>query len=250
MRVIGPLCAPDRHGANPLDAFHVVAPSLPGFGYSVPFSEPGWGNPFRVATALAELMDRLGYARFGVHGASVGACVAATSGVLSTDRVIGVHLGAPALFPYGNCRELDHDTTAATFASSVLDRFLADSPTALLAWIVEHFVREADTTPHAGVELDRDQLLTNASLYWFTGTAATSTAFVLGARRTYDTFVATAPDRDDTSSVRLMLPWARASRIPALPPWTEFDGGRSPAMAVPELLVADLRAFFRTYRGR
>jgi pimeloyl-ACP methyl ester carboxylesterase len=90
--VIGPLTDPAAHGANPADAFDLVIPSLPGYGFSTPVTEPGWGNLFRVAQAWAELMSRLGYGRYAVHGTDVGSGVADLLAMIAADRVVGTHL--------------------------------------------------------------------------------------------------------------------------------------------------------------
>src|SRR5690606_24319385 len=100
--VVGPLADPRRHGGDPADAFHVVVPSLPGFGFSTPLRETGWGHA-RIARAWAELMTRLGYQRFGAMGGDTGSIVSPELGRLAPDRVVGVHvhggLTRPALLP-------------------------------------------------------------------------------------------------------------------------------------------------------
>ncbi len=102
LKVIGPLTDPRAHGGDPTDAFHVVIPSLPGYGFSTPVREQGWANLFRVAQAWAELMTRLGYPRYAVHGTDVGSGVAGILGMLDGQRVVGIHLsGTTAAFPFG-----------------------------------------------------------------------------------------------------------------------------------------------------
>src|SRR5918996_1363294 len=107
MRVLGPLADPRAHGGDPADAFHVVAPSLPGYGFSTPVSEPGWGNLFRVAQAWAELMERLGYERYAVHGTDVGSGVAGMLPMVAPGHVSGTHVtGTVAAMPFGPPLEL------------------------------------------------------------------------------------------------------------------------------------------------
>jgi pimeloyl-ACP methyl ester carboxylesterase len=108
LKVIGPLTDPRSNGGDPADAFHVVVPSLPGYGFSTPVREQGWGNLFRVAQAWMELMTRLGYARYGVHGTDVGSGVAGMLGMLDGQRIVGTHLsGTVAAFPFGPPLEVE-----------------------------------------------------------------------------------------------------------------------------------------------
>jgi epoxide hydrolase len=104
MKVIGPLTDPRAHGGDPTDAFDVVAPSLPGFGFSLP-RQPGW-EMAKTASAFAELMDRLGYERYGVQGGDIGAGVVGTIAVIAPDRVVGMHLNGPSMFPGGGPLEV------------------------------------------------------------------------------------------------------------------------------------------------
>ena len=90
--MIGPLTDPRAHGGDPADAFDVVIPSLPGYGFSTPVSGPGWGNLFRVAAAWAELMRRLGYSRYAAQGTDAGAGVAGLLGMVDAEHVVGIHL--------------------------------------------------------------------------------------------------------------------------------------------------------------
>src|SRR5205823_14697761 len=102
LKVIGQLTDPRAHDGNPTDAFHVVIPSLPGYGFSTPVREVGWGNPFRVAQAWAELMSRLGYERYAVQGTDVGSGVARILAMIDAQRVVGIHLtGTVAAMPFG-----------------------------------------------------------------------------------------------------------------------------------------------------
>jgi len=276
LRVIGPLTDPRAHGGDPARAFHVVVPSLPGYGFSTPMREPGWGNLFRVAQAWAELMTRLGYERFAVQGTDAGAGVAQLLGMVAGDRVIGVHVtGTAPAMPFGppialDGLEGDDRRRAERFNHMQQDGLgylhiqatrpqtigyaLHDSPTALLAWIAEKF-REWTEQP-----VDRDQLLTNISISWFTGAGAAAGHAVYEGMQVYREMaaqqqsaaneeqewpagppIAYAVFAADDTIRRLVDPAGTVAR------WSEFDqGGHFPAMEVPDLLVGDIRAFFGT----
>lgn len=107
--VIDPLTNPRAHGGQAEEAFHLVIPSIPGFGYSVPLNEPGW-TPGRMAEAFIHLMERLGYKQFGVQGGDTGAFIATEMGHISPERIIGIHLNAFFTFPSGEEGELDNLT--------------------------------------------------------------------------------------------------------------------------------------------
>ncbi|TWF77821.1 epoxide hydrolase-like protein [Pseudonocardia hierapolitana] len=200
LQVIGPLTDPRAHGGDPDRAFHVVAPSLPGFAFST-FPEPADERPWtaeRVARTWAELMARLGYERYGAHGNDAGAVVSPHLALVDAEHLVGVHMTGGVGIPTGDPRELEGLTDddraglerlAELFAGgSGYGTYLAnrpqtlaygwlDSPVAQLAYLVERLA-EFDGWP-AGPDallphLDRDQLLTTASLYWFTGTGGSS----------------------------------------------------------------------------
>ena len=274
LRVVGPLSDPGAHGGDPRDAFHVVAPSLPGFGFSAPLREPGW-DLARTTAAIAALMERLGYGRYGAHGGDIGAGVAGGLAGIAPDRVAGVHIasdrGSAAMV--GTYLPLPEGLTAAELARleeirqegadgtgyfqlqatrpQTLAAGLADSPAFQLAWIVEKF-REWTNPAHDLPEraVDRDQLLTNVALYWFTNTGGSS------ANMYWENVHAGAPWVGETT---VPTGWAVFNTDPimrrlfnadgALARFTEFaEGGHFPAMEEPELLVGDIRAFFRLVR--
>jgi pimeloyl-ACP methyl ester carboxylesterase len=200
LQVIGPLTDPRAHGGDPDRAFHVVAPSLPGFAYST-FPEPADERPWtaeRVARTWAELMARLGYERYGAHGNDAGAVVSPHLALVDAEHLVGVHMTGGVGIPTGDPRELEGLTDderaglerlAELFAGgSGYATYLAnrpqtlaygwlDSPVAQLAYLVERLA-EFDGRPTGQdallPHLDRDQLLTTASLYWFTGTGGSS----------------------------------------------------------------------------
>jgi len=279
LRVIAALSDPRSVGADPAAAFHLVIPSLPGYGFSPPPPRPGWGNLFAVAAAWAELMSRLGYARYGVHGTDVGAGVAEMLAMIDGSRIAGLHVtGTVAAMPFGPPLDVDglsgrdrargerfnayradglgylhlQATRPQTLAYS-----LSDSPAGQLAWIVEKFHEWTDPAieePDAAV--DCDQLLTNASIFWFAGAGASSAhatydgiqAWRASAARSNGSGGSGAPPGPrrgvavfaaDTAIRSVMDPSGHIEH------WSEFDrGGHFPAMEAPDLLVDDLRTFF------
>ena len=250
-------------------AFHVIAPSLPGYAFSTPLSATGWAMG-RTARAWAELMRRLGYERYGVHGGDIGAGVSGMVAGLDGDHVIGMHVvtdpltaAATATFIPGMGGRLDEDDPVDKLILERMDAFsrdgsgylaiqnsrpqtigygLADSPLLQLAWIAEK-VHEWTDLP-----IDRDQLLTTVSLYWFTGSGATAAHTLYEQAHSSDWGPPPAVPQgfavfgaDET--VRKLVP------APPGAHWTEFPRGRHfPAMEAPAQLAADLRAFFGPLR--
>jgi pimeloyl-ACP methyl ester carboxylesterase len=272
--LIGPLTDPTAHGGDAADAFHVVVPSIPGHGFSVPLSEPGWTHE-RCARAFVALMERLGYGRYGVQGGDIGAFQGPLVGQLDPEHVIGVHANALVTFPSGDPAEMEGLTESeqeriARFQNYEQDMSgymylqgtrpqtiaygLADSPVGQLAWIVEKFKEWTDPVADLPEDaVNRDQMLANISVYWFTNTAGTSanlyyegfhdpSAFAPRERGTVPTGVAVSLTQD--VAIRHM-----AERDHNVVHWTEFErGGHFLAMENPDGLVADMRAFFRTVR--
>ncbi|MFI6035926.1 epoxide hydrolase family protein [Streptomyces sp. NPDC051315] len=283
--VVGPLTDPAAHGGDPADAFHVVVPGIPGFGLSGPVAESGW-EAGRVADAWAELMSRLGYERFGAQGGDWGAAISRELGRAHPDRVIGVHLnllpGAQAiteptpeelaaLAPEERERTLASWRRWTAFSAEgtgyyyqqatrpqTLAYGLSDSPVGQLAWIVEKFREWTDSREVPEEAVDRDQLLTNVMLYWLTGTAGSSARIYYERQHTTSGRVAAPrePSRVPTAlalfPAELQIPLRRnAERTENLVRWTEFDrGGHFAAMEEPDLLVGDVRAFFRELRKK
>jgi epoxide hydrolase len=271
LRVFEPLTNPGAFGGDPVDAFHVIAPSLPGFGFSGPTHEAGWDTR-RVARAWAELMRRLGYARYGAQGGDTGAIVSPELGRIDAEHVVGIHANGLTAFPSGDPAELDGLTDGeqarlarlqqrtqdglgyAMIQSSrpqTLAYALADSPAGQLAWIVEKFKEWTDPAAELPENaVDRDQMLTNISLYWLTNTGGSSAQIYYEGRGSWGqsvqrsavpTGVAVFPD--DFSVRRLV------EREHTVVHWTEFGrGGHFAAMEAPDLLVEDVRQFFRQLR--
>jgi microsomal epoxide hydrolase len=271
MNVIGPLTDPAAHGGDPADAFHLVVPSIPGYGFSGPTRDRGW-DVRRIARAWASLMERLGYQRYGAQGGDWGSSISRELGLIAPGHLIGVHLNM--LIPYVRDEPADlteqergrlealrrfQSTGSGYFAiqstrPQTLAYGLTDSPAGQLAWITEKFGEWTDGgLPDEAV--DRDQLLTNVTLYWVTGTAGSS------ARLYYETARSRAWAPPAVSAVptgvavfpREIAPPIRrfAELSDNIVHWSEFDrGGHFAAMEVPDLLVRDVRAFFRAVRGR
>ncbi len=272
MRIIGPLTNPSTYGGNGVAAFHVVAPSLPGFGFSTPVREP-WAIS-RIARAWDELMRQLGYERYGVQGGDIGSAV---SGNLSAlDHVVGAHLntdplalaliGIPLPDEMPDLSEVEQDglNRMRQYATEgrgylqiqgtrpqTLAYGLTDSPVAQLAWVVEKFKEWTDPAADLPEEaVDRDQLLTNVSLYWFTGTGASAAQFIYDAAHVNEW--APAPLAKQGWAVfggggnvirRVVDPEHQIAH------WSAFArGGHFAAMEAPDLLVEDVRAYFQQFR--
>lgn len=272
MRIIGPLTNPRAYGGDGAAAFHVVAPSLPGFGFSTPVREP-WAIS-RIARAWDDLMRQLGYKRYGVQGGDIGSAV---SGNLSAlDHVVGAHINTdPLALALIGIPLPDEMPDLSDAEKEGLDRMrqyategrgylqiqgtrpqtlaygLADSPVAQLAWIVEKFQEWTDPAANLPEEaVDRDQLLTNVSLYWFTGTGASAAHFIYDAAHVNEW--APAPLARQGWAVfggagavirRLVDPEHQIAH------WSAFErGGHFAAMEAPDLLVEDVRAYFQPLR--
>lgn len=267
--VVGPLTDPRAHGGDPADAFHVVIPSPPGFAFSGPTRRPGEASSDRYAELFAELMARLGYTAYGTQGGDLGSLVGPQMGRIDTDHVVGVHVNG--LLTIGGWED---DTSGYDEADqrrlAELERFdevggyaaiqstrpqtlavgLHDSPAGLLAWITDLF----HTFTNPAIELpedavDRDALLTNVTIYWLTETLASSTRIYKESQSWgaplqssgVPTGCALFPG---DSTIR-----AIAERQNNVVHWTELDrGGHFAALEAPDLLVDDVRTFFRKVR--
>ena len=239
--------------------FHLVIPSIPGFGFSGPTRERGW-DIVRIARAWAELMHRLGYRRFGAHGGDFGAGISLALGSVAPERVVGVHVNylvtrpQPDLdLPLSETDEARLDKIRALMVNrppyqalqattpQTIGYALTDSPVGQLAWIAERFAHWTD--PRSPI--DDDRILTDVSLYWLTATAASSARLAREAPRRTEPCpvpvgVAVLP-HDITQAVRPL-----AERLYDIRHWSEFDrGGHFAAMEVPDLLAADVGEFFR-----
>jgi pimeloyl-ACP methyl ester carboxylesterase len=269
LQVIGPLVDPMAHGGKADDAFHVVIPSLPGFGFSDKPTEPGWRLP-RIASAWAVLMTRLGYGRYVAQGGDWGAGVTSWMAKQRTSGLAAIHLNLPILFPppppppggytANEQQALDHlgkyASDAGGYASiqgtrpQTLGYGLADSPVGQAMWIYEKLQGWSDN--RVGEAISTDQMLDNITLYWLTDTAASS------ARLYYESFA------KDFARMPLDLPVAVSifkgdffappktwgdQTYSKLFYWNEVPkGGHFAALEQPELFVAELRKSFAQAR--
>jgi microsomal epoxide hydrolase len=280
LNVIEPLTDPRGYGGDPADAFHVVVPSIPGFGFSGPTGALGWDN-VRVAGAWAELMRGLGYDRYAAQGGDAGAMISLELGRLHPEHVAGVHVNMLITAPSGDPAEMAELDEADMARLGGLVRFEselsgymklmstrpqtvsyghADSPVGQLAWIVEKFRDWTDSTNVPEDAVDRDQLLTNVSIYWLTSTAASSAQLyyegaaglrALATKATSQPRPITVPIGVAVFPGDIFVPIRRLAdrAFPTITRWTEFDrGGHFAAMEEPDLLVADVRAFGRSLK--
>jgi pimeloyl-ACP methyl ester carboxylesterase len=259
--LIGPLTDPVAHGGKPEDAFHVVIPSIPGFGFSTPVVDGGW-TMARVARTWDVLMRRLGYSSYGAHGSDGGAMVSRELAVLNPEGFLGAHVLQLFSFPTGAEGEMDdfgpkeyaalghlqwfqsvggYNTMNGTRPQTVAAG-LADSPVGQLAYneLFENFGNGTSL-------VSRDQVLTQVSLYWLTNTSSTAVRYhyeeqhsgaepVVSQGR-----IGVAVFKDDFQTIRAFADRDNAN----IDHWSEFErGGHFAALEVPEDVVADLRAFF------
>jgi pimeloyl-ACP methyl ester carboxylesterase len=269
--VLGPLTDPTAHGGAASDAFHVVAPSLPGFGFSGPTHERGW-HPRRIAGAFVRLMADLGFDRYGAQGGDWGSIVTADVADLAPDRVAGLHLNFVTVPPPKDGPPLT-DEEQARFAQllewrkegagyqeiqgtrpQTLGYGLEDSPAGLCAWIVEKFGAWSDTDGDPERSFARDRLLDNITLYWVTGTATSSCRIYWEMRRAGRTAI---PQSYVGVPTGVACYPAEITKMPRrwveqrynVVHWTDQPrGGHFAAMEVPEVFVDDVRAFFRLVR--
>ena len=269
-KVIEPLTNPTAHGGEARDAFHVVCPSLPGYGFSDKPTGPGW-KVERIARAWSQLMQRLGYARYAAQGGDWGAMVTTAIGLQDREHCVGIHLNMPIATPDPETMSDLTDAEKAALASMQhYDRFdsgyskqqstrpqtlgygLVDSPAGQLAWILEKFWSWTDCDGHPENVLTRDELLDNVMLYWLPGTAASS------ARLYWESFG--SPPFDPIhipvgctihphEIFRSSRRWAE-KRFEKLVYWSEPEtGGHFAAFEQPEIFVRELRACFRHMRS-
>jgi microsomal epoxide hydrolase len=272
-RIIGPLVDPEAHGGRGEDAFHVVIPSLPGYGFSGPTSAPGW-DIRRSAEAWAVLMAGLGYARYGAQGGDWGSMLTRQLGDIDPYHLVGMHVNLVIGMPPGRPDDLEELTEAEELRLARVNEYmrsgqgyvaiqstkpqtlaygLLDSPVGLLAWIIEKFWAWTDNEGEVEDAVSMDELLTNVSIYWFTRTAGSS------ARMYFESMASMSVIAPSNTRVPLGVAsfpkevlMARRRWIEdgnQVVHWNEFDrGGHFAALEEPDLLVDDIRAFFRDLR--
>lgn len=267
--LVGPLTDPVAYGGDVDDAFDVVIPSLPGFGFSGKPTAPGW-DVDRVARGWAELMRRLGHARWAAHGGDWGAAVTTALGALRPDGLVGIHLSTPYAFPDPIPATLtDEERRAveglACYAGPLggsnhlqgtrpqtVGFALADSPVGQAAWIYEKFQSKTDNDGLAEDAISLDAMLDTISLYWFTNSAASSartywdnrSATMAGPRLTLPVAVTVFP-RDVP---RLPRSWAEAAYSDLVHFGEAERGGHFAALEQPDVLVRELRIGLRSLR--
>jgi pimeloyl-ACP methyl ester carboxylesterase len=279
-KIIGPLTDPVAHGGKAEDAFHVVCPSLPGFGFSSMPKERGWSSQ-RMAEVEAKLMARLGYERYGAQGGDWGSGIARW--LASGD---GAHcIGAHSNFP-GGSQPMDDPQRGVTpeelerqqarrreladqFAYSAIQGTrpltlaygLNDSPAGLAAWIIDKFWAWSDHGGRLENSFTKDELLTNVMIYWVTQTMPSATRIYFESQHNLPRPQSMTPFRTSGPAApvgfalfpkEINVPpraWVERAMGRPLVHWTEMPkGGHFAAMEQPELLVEDIRAFFRKVR--
>jgi len=271
-KVIGPLTDPVAHGGNAGDSFHVVAISVPGFGFSGKPTERGYG-PERIAGIVAKLMARLGYTRYGLQGGDWGSSISRFAALNDASHVAGLHLNfclagpppgakdpnegvTPAELERTRARQTFFDTERGYFLEQstkpqTIGYSLDDSPAGLAAWIVEKFRSWSDVDGSVETKFTKDELLTNITLYWVTQSGASSARIYYENQRakpaqgrvTVPTACAVFPKEISIAPRKWVEAQYNVTR------WTEMPrGGHFAAMEEPQLLVDDVRAFFKTLR--
>ena len=265
--MIEPLTNPTAFGGDAADAFHVVVPSLPGFGFSGKPATTGWGVE-RIGAAFTNLMAHLGYDRYVAQGGDWGSAITAVAGSIDPQHCAAIHLTlAMSTRPSGDPKSpeelhaldrlsyyMQWDSGYSTQQKSrpqTLGYGLSDSPAGQLAWIVEKFWAWTDCDGHPENALSRDDMLDNIMLYWATGSATSS------ARIYWESFGRGTRPRVEVPTgfavyPKEIFPPVRAwvgEIYPNVQYWREYDkGGHFAAFEVPDTFVADLRDFFRLVR--
>ncbi|MGI9284927.1 MAG: epoxide hydrolase family protein [Pseudomonadales bacterium] len=272
-KIIAPLTDPVAHGGNAEDAFHVICPSLPGFGFSDKPTQPGW-DVTNIGIAWGELMHRLGYNRYVAQGGDWGAMVTSSMGQTQMRHCAGIHINMPIVAPdpetmddltsqeqsalEGMTYYYDWDSGYSKQQSTrpqTVGYGLADSPSGQAAWILEKFWAWTDcgegAEKHPEKALTRDELLDNVMMYWLTDSAASS------ARLYWESF--NKPNMEPITIpvgcsifpkeiFRSSRRWAE-KRFPQLIHWNELaKGGHFAAFEQPEVFVTELRDCFRQLR--
>ncbi|MFQ5415918.1 MAG: epoxide hydrolase family protein [Myxococcota bacterium] len=274
-KIIGPLTDPVAHGGRAEDAFHVVCPSMPGYGFSGPTRKPGW-DVREVAVIIAKLMARLGYDRYGAQGGDWGSMVTAHLGAHDSEHVCGIHLNMVVAFPpagggdpadglspdeLADLADLGAFQAGETAYQQIqgskpqtLGIALNDSPAGLASWIVEKFRSWSDCDGDVERRFSKDELLANITLYWVTETINSSFRLYCESMRAGS--FGPVSQRIEVPMAGAIFPaeiirpprrWAEA--VYDVKRWTRMEsGGHFAALEEPEALVADLRAFFATLR--
>ncbi len=273
VKIIGPLTDPVAYGGKAEDAFHVVCMSMPGFGFSDPPKKPGF-DVRQVAVTVAKLMAKLGYEKYGAQGGDWGSSVTSWLGSIDDEHVCGIHLNLVAVSPpkewtsplQGLSKKeiaqleerqkfMKYEVGYREIQSTkpqTLSYSLNDSPAGLAGWIVEKFRSWSDCAGDIESKFNKDELLANITIYWVTQTIDSSMRIYFETRKTKNFY----PQRVHVPTGCAIFPaeilnvpqsWAR--NVYNIKRWTEMPfGGHFAALEAPDLLVEDLRAFFRRLR--
>jgi epoxide hydrolase len=270
LKLIDPLTDPVAYGGNVEDSFDVVIPSLPGFGFSGKPAETGW-NVTRIASAWAELMNRLGYTKWAAQGGDWGSVVTSALGAMRPEGLLGIHLNSPYAFP---AQIPDTLTTEEQYAVDTLALYtgdmgganhlqatkpetigfaLADSPAGQAAWIYDKFQSKTDNNGLAEDALSTDEILDAISLYWFTNSAASSARIywenksgsMAGPHLSLPVAVTVFP-RDIP-----LLPrsWIEATYSDLIHYGEADKGGHFAAFEQPEIMISEIRTGLRSLRS-
>ena len=276
LKVIGPLTDPPAHGGDAADAFHLVCPSLPGYGFSDRPARAGWGVE-RIAAAWGRLMARLGYDRYGAQGGDWGTSISTSLAQQDPEHVAGIHLNPPIAPPdpttfddltpteRASLDALRHASQSESGYSAQMSTkpqtvgySLVDSPAGLCAWIVEKFRTWTDCDGHPENVLTRDELLDDITVYWLSGTGASAARLYWESfGKVSEWFTQAVTDTVAVPTGCSIFPkevprpsrrWA-AQRYQDIRQWHELDrGGHFAAFEQPELFVSEVREFFRLVR--
>lgn len=266
LEVLGPLANPRAHGADPADAFDVVCPSLPGYGFSAAPAAPGWGVA-RVARAWATLMARLGYERYGAQGGDWGSAVSIALATADPDHCAGIHLNMVVTLPTADdLADLTPQEQAALDDAARHQRWgmgyssqqstrpqtlgygLADSPAGQAAWVLEKFWAWTDCDGHPENAVTRDRLLDNVMLYWLPNHGASSARLYWESFHDIPELATSAPTAVSVFPKEIFRPsrrWAER-RFSDIRHWSELErGGHFAAFEQPGAFVDEVRAAFR-----
>ncbi|MBM3692108.1 MAG: epoxide hydrolase [Actinobacteria bacterium] len=277
--VLDPLTDPGAHGGDPTDAFDLIVPALPGYPFSGPLTTTGINVRATAARWVELVQDVLGYGRFGVHGGDWGASVTAQMAHEYADRLVGAHLSLPVLLSvsyysglgpemYGPDEQGWYDRMQRRMATAnahvavhtadpqTLAYGLNDSPAGLAAWILERRRLWSDHDGDVFDAISRDDLLAGLSLYWFGGSIGTSMRYYWEQwKNPVRIMHERSPELEAPTGIAvfpndlIFVPRAVAERHTNLHRWTVMPrGGHFAAAEEPDLLVDDLRAFFRPLR--
>jgi microsomal epoxide hydrolase len=276
-KILGPLTDPTKHGGDARDAFHIVCPSIPGYGFSEPPRTRGW-DVRRMAEVNAKLMAKLGYAKYGAQGGDWGAIISVQNALVDKLHCAGIHLNMVVAFPAEGMgpdamKGLDADEIAGlgdlgnfqkdeTGYQSIqgtkpqtLGYGLNDSPAGLAAWIVEKFRTWSDCGGDVEKRFTKDELLTNVMIYWVTNSITSSTRLYYETMKSGRFGPSTERVEQPTAGAIFPKELYRAPRAWAdkafnIQQWTKMpSGGHFAALEEPKRLVDDVRSFFRKVRG-